>query len=406
MNSGLTTDHWSSPSPVSDSSSSIPIPTPPSSSRSSSASESEPAPDPSGPLLVTSRSVTSWRTPYPTIGHFAVAKDEIFAASPHGLFSIARVRDHASQPWTEPRRFGAITATTMEGYSSISGLAIHFDGIDGGIFHLYSVSLGVLRAFQYWKRANPRVVAYYTPLQEYRVSGTPAVAAITKRIVTSSYDENWFLMVPCHTGGLLYINCSRSGPFNARVGQVAENLVISAVSAAIVYDQRVPWGGKANSMVAVCIVGGRLYAIEGPVFTPWCDEKWNPQPSTRIQHPGQVTGNPVLINSQFSQISDFGQAASQLDLLVPSAEGGIFHFVRTPSSPDEWHMIGRIIFPAGVPPAVCLAFHDVRDHSDRRRFRAFFQSGGRLYQVDTAEGATPWSGSRLKPIVGPGPFYD
>ncbi|KAI0183839.1 hypothetical protein EV127DRAFT_445996 [Xylaria flabelliformis] len=156
-------------------------------------------------------------------------------------------------------------------------------------------------------------------------------------------------------------------------------------------------------IVAVCVVSARLHTLEG-IFEWYSgyysssSYEWKAQASTMISHPGEVTGNPVLINS--------GPFKNQLDLLVPSAEGGVFHFIRTDSTPNEWHMIARVAFPLSLPLASCLAMNVDRPAYQRGEFKALVQSGGRIYQVKTYEGTNPWSGSYLKPIVAPGPFSD
>lgn len=128
------------------------------------------------------------------------------------------------------------------------------------------------------------------------------------------------------------------------IKQIATDLVIvSAVSVKVINPKRGYMSSslshpdkKTKTMVAV-IARGRVYTTEGPFERPkepayehgydkppLPDCSWQASTRIRVQHPGEVTGNPVL----FSKADD-----EQFDLLVPFAEGGIFHFIRTPSTP-------------------------------------------------------------------------
>ncbi|KAI1111630.1 hypothetical protein F5Y14DRAFT_424705 [Nemania sp. NC0429] len=354
---------------------------------------------PQGSLQVTALSATSWRTPYPRIGQFArtLESDEIVAAGPNGLFYFKRIRDHISRPWTEARPLPNTRA--MLNSSSVSGLAIHSSGLR---LDVYCVAGGVLHNFYRSKEdGSSFVVNPSPPLSTFSLVGTPAV--VTTR---GHWDrlQQWSLVVPCVSGGLLHTSTTSSSEWSKNnqwepVDHVAIDLgIISAVSIATTEKKSV-YSNDEVSLVAVCIARARLYTVEGSFKqeSGYSSRglKWRAQAPTRIDHPGAVTGNPVLAKK-------YGD--NQLDLLVPSAEGGVFHFVRTKSFPDEWHMIGRIKFPQGLPAASCLAFN-ISDY-DRKRFSALVQSGGQLYQIRTLESASPWTGKHLKPIVGPGPFSD
>lgn len=243
-------------------------------------------------------------------------------------------------------------------------------------------------------------------MKNFLVHGTPAVATTDDHL---GRPQRWNLIVPCLSGGLLHTwttgPSSSSSAYSRReewqpVDLIATNLgVISAVSIATIGNPS-SYEPQKIGIVAACIASARLHIIEenktagGYYSQPW---KWKAQASIRIHHPGEVTGNSVLATTR----------TNQLDLLVPSAEGGIFHFVRTTSTHDEWHMIARIIFPQGLPAASCLAFNAFsEDIYQPRQFRAMVQSGGQLYMVKTRESSRPWSGSDLIPIVRPGPFSD
>ncbi|KAJ8127160.1 hypothetical protein O1611_g6475 [Lasiodiplodia mahajangana] len=305
---------------------------------------------PSGPLPVTALSVTAWRPEYPRIGQFATTdSEEVVAAGPNGLFYFKRVRDHTSTPWSEPRPLPTIPALLND--SSVSGVAVH-------------------RCLR------------------------------------------WSLVVPCQSGGLLHTaatyyltNGHRSSEEKTKwteVDHIAKDLgVISAVSIAA-RDKKDRNDRCQTNIVAVCIARAQLHTLEGEFSIDARSSSnslnWKAQASARIHHPGEVTGNPIVI---------WEPDKKQLDLLVPSAEGGVFHFVQPRSSPDEWHMIARITFPHGIPIASCLAVNDTPCEWQRpRQFTALVQSGGRLYQVKTNESAAPWTRSHLKPIEGPGPFSD
>ncbi|KAI1736271.1 hypothetical protein F4680DRAFT_469150 [Xylaria scruposa] len=355
---------------------------------------------PPGPMPVTTLSTKSWRKAYPRIGQFAMTESqEVVAAGPRGLFYFKRVQDHVSKPWSKARLLPSTPA--MLDNSSVSGLAIHSSEQR---LDIYCVSRGVLHCF--YRSAKPGssfVVNPRPPFSTHAVSGTPAIIVAT----TLDSPERLHLVVPCQLGGLLHTSTtelSSSSSYISKwssVNHVAKHLgVISAVSITTVHT-----GGRYRSretvIVAACIITARLHILEGlfertPTYhSSSCD--WETQPSTRIPHPGEVTGNPVLINT--------GSRINQLDLLVPSAEGGVFHFVRTASTPDEWHMIARITFPPSLPLASCLALNFHTSY-ERKEFEALVQSGGQIYQVKTYEGTNPWSGSYLIPIVAPGPFSD
>ncbi|KAI0876292.1 hypothetical protein GGS24DRAFT_514233 [Hypoxylon argillaceum] len=360
---------------------------------------------PPGPRRVTALSANSWRTPYPPVGQFAMAASEIIAAFPIGLFYFKRVRDHESTPWSEPRLLSSPQA--MLDASSVSGLAIHSIPNHPSLY-VYCVSEGVLHIlYRYEMAGSSFSVNLCSPLSTYPVSGTPAVA-------TTVYDDSycnkilqWNLVVPCQAGGLLHT--STTGPLSsnyldpnigewAPVDHVATDVgVISAVSIASMKKPDPEFPHYDVVLVAAYITSGRLYTLEGMVVQGSRPCPWMVQTPARIHHPNEVTGNPVLVTKPETE---------QLDLLVPSAGEGLFHFVRTESTFGEWHMIARITFPPGVPPASCLAFTADQPPGRPRQFNAIIQSGYQLHQLTTYEGAKPWVGSYLKQIVAPGPFSD
>ncbi|KAI0098188.1 hypothetical protein GGR51DRAFT_538522 [Nemania sp. FL0031] len=384
-------------------------------SSSSTANSTQALPQPpimlSGPRHVTALNVSSWRTPYPRIGQFAISSSEqVVAAGPSGLFCFRRVRDHDSKPWSEPRPLPNTSALLND--SSVSGIAVHVSReSDKTHLHVYCVSLGVLHSFyRSGDDGSPFTVNPRPPLSSHRVSGTPAVTAHPKDGYRAS--QRWSLVVPCQSGGLLHTSSATHPSTNGRtyssqnewdkVDHVAKDLgIISAVSITTT-QTKAEYNNPSAKIVAVCVARARLHTLEGDFGTESSRSSalcWKAQASTRIPHPGEVTGNPVLIKK--------GEIKPQLDLLVPSAEGGVFHFVRTPSNPDEWHMIARITFPQGLPMASCLAvINGPASWGDRRNFIALIQSGGQLYQAKTPESATPWIGSTFRPISVPGPFFD
>ncbi|KAI0429152.1 hypothetical protein F5Y09DRAFT_311159 [Xylaria sp. FL1042] len=159
--------------------------------------------------------------------------------------------------------------------------------------------------------------------------------------------------------------------------------------------------GRDIDVLAVVIASGRLHTVEGRTRreSECCPATsgWRASEPTRIHHPGEVTGNPVLM----------GSSGAQVDLLVPSAEGGVFHFVRPASTPDERHMIAHMAFSHCLPAASCIVSN--RSQSSwgcTKHFSAVIQTGGRLYHVTTNAGSKPWLGAYLKPIVAPGPLSD
>ncbi|KAI0388994.1 hypothetical protein F5Y17DRAFT_470031 [Xylariaceae sp. FL0594] len=332
---------------------------------------------PTGPLPITLQDVYAWREQYPPIGQFAVTESrEFVAAGPDGLFSFQQVTDHASMPWSEARPLPLIGALNN---ISVTGIAIGSERDGNGLVAVYCVAGGALYGF--WKDLMPdsRYAVYSNPpLAGYRVSGTPALAVDSFRHHTSK----WYLVVPCQTGGLL-VSTVRSletiilGATNwARVDHVATNLgLISSVSAVVAPTTTNPYPRD-------------LAMLRG-------DPPSYEETSTRIQHPGEVTGNLGLA---------YSDSKRHMDLLVPSAEGGILHFVRTSSMPDEWHMIARIMFPPTVPAASCISLV-VNSGSNPRTIRVYAQCGGVLYQISTSEGAKPWVGSHLRAISGPGPSF-
>ncbi len=372
-------------------------------------------------LPVTTLSATSWRPAYPQIGQFAMTvSEEVVAASPSGLIYFRRVRDHDSEPWTEPRPLPNTPAMLND--TSVSGLAVC---LSTEYLSVYCVSDGVLHSFyRSKKRGSSFVVNLRPPLSTYLVTGTPAVTLVEGKLKGKDADEDedgdedyqfdkerWSLVVPCQSGGLLHTSttgpCSSSHDVSkqdewAPVDHVAADLgVISAVSIAAVHTREYEWDeGFDIDIVAVCIASARLHTVEGRFEASEKKPrhlKWKAQTSTRIHHPGEVTGNPVLVKRR----------TDQLDLLVPSTERGVFHFIRTTSTPDEWHMIARITFPEGIPTVSCLGFTCIRGRSPKpRRFRALVQSRGRLYNLRSHKGSNPWSRSSLKQIVVPGPFSD
>ncbi|KAI0809647.1 hypothetical protein GGR55DRAFT_159356 [Xylaria sp. FL0064] len=347
-----------------------------------------------GPLPLTTLSTTSWRTAYPRIGQFAMTKDEqVVAAGPNGLLYFRRVQDHVSKPWSEPRLFP--TTSAMLNDQSVSGLAIH---LGKERLNVYCVSGGNIYSFHRpIEEDSSFVLDPQPPLSTQVVSGTPAVAVAEVESYYSSPGK-CNLIVPCQSGGLLHTWTSGGDDWGS-VDHVAKELgVISAVSSTGIIPNMMQY--DIINILAVVVASGRLHTVEGR-FGPEPDnyyhltDKWIAPKSTRINHPGEVTGNPALVRSE----------VTQLDLLVPSAEGGVFHFVRTASTPDEWHMIARIALPHGLPAASCLAFNGITPPlKSRRLFCTVIQTGGQLYYATTYEGSEPWLGSYLEPIVAPGPF--
>ncbi|KAI0415743.1 hypothetical protein F5X98DRAFT_210180 [Xylaria grammica] len=276
---------------------------------------------PSGPLLVTALSTKSWRTEYPRIGQFAMTEsDEIIAAVPRGLLYFKRVNDHVSKPWSEGR---LLPNTAMLNDSSVSGVAAILMDSNNPRLCVYSVSRGTLHSFyRSTKDGSSWVKDSDSPFSQHRISGTPAVA--------SGYAYNsrrWSLVVPCRSGGLLHTSTkgssSPSSYYNEiwePVDHVAKDLgIISSVSIAAI--RRITGNGRAfvsgrTDIVMVCIASGQLHTAEGELSRSSSgyssSVEWKAQASTRILHPGEVTGNPTLINDN----------GKKLDLLVPSAEGG------------------------------------------------------------------------------------
>lgn len=335
--------------------------------------------------------------------------EEIVAAGPDGLIYFMRVQDHPSKPWSEPRPFPKTKARLDS--STVTGLALH--QTEKGALQVYCVAQGKMHAFTLSKdSASFFVIDSSPPFVGSKVTGTPSMVR-----VKAIYDDPiWFVIVPCQSGGLLCTSTRRSqglsyGPTKSgwkTASQVAAHLsIISAVSLAVTKADKSSRYGcgteETINIVAACIASGRLHSIEGP-FNKMADSMkqiWEGAKSISIQHPGEVVGNPVLVSSQ-----KYGVSGYKLDLLVPSAEGGIFHFIKTAKTPDEWHMIGRISFPNSVPIASSLAFArlDNDNYGHSPKFRAHVQCGGRLYLIKTTEGPSPWDQSRLYPIEGPGPF--
>lgn len=367
---------------------------------------------PSDPLMVRSLSLTSWRPQYPRIGQFAMTpSEEVVAASPDGLIYFTRVQDHPSKPWSEPRPFPATTARLND--STVTGLILHREEGKKGKLHVYCVADGRLHVFSSSGDSDLSFVEdRWPPFAESKVSGTPTVA----RIEASCDDQILCVVAPCESGGIL---CTSDRPSKysrdswygyptqtwdfprkvaAHMGIISGvSVVVTKIGKPSIYDIEAPTG-----IVAACIASARLHTIEWPFerLSMSVNQGWRNPKCTTVEHPGEVTGNPVLLKNY-----ENGRINCSLDLLVPSTEGGIFHFIRTPTSPDEWHMIGRIGFPDGVPMASSLACARLGDGPDRSsEFRAHVQCGGRLYLIRSLEGASPWVGSSLHPIEGPGPF--
>ncbi|KAI4865863.1 hypothetical protein F4820DRAFT_418854 [Hypoxylon rubiginosum] len=397
-----------------------PIPTP-STSRASTISQSSSTNIPPGPLNLTPLSTTSWRQPYPSIGQFAATdSEEVVAAGPNGLFYFRRVRDLAATPWSEPRPIPSAQVALNE--LTVSGLALYsgYDSQDRSRLYLYCVSGGVLYSFYLTDKDNSSFLPDTShPLAGRKVTGKPTVVKSSSNTLGSS--DRWSLVVPCQSGGLLHTsttalrsiepdlpfsmnskscNNSASTEWEDADHLVTDLGIISAVSVTAVHNSIGDTTDSKTELVAVCISRGQLNVVQGPFreddSSGW---KWEGKTSTRILHPGEVTGNPVLI-------TDRNHDKNQLDLLVPSAERGIFHFVRTQSAPNDWHMIGRVAFPQNIPPASCLSFHCRRITSKTRVLHALIQICGRLYHLQTVSNELPWYNARLEPIVQPGPFFE
>ncbi|OTA85476.1 hypothetical protein M434DRAFT_400194 [Hypoxylon sp. CO27-5] len=370
----------------------------PSSSRSGSITPPSSTNIPSGPLNLKLLSTTSWRQPYPSVGQFAMTKsEEVVAAGPDGLFYFKRVRDHPAKPWSESHPFPDMQVMLNE--LTVSGLALY--STQRSRLYLYCVSGGVLYSFYLIGENNSSFLQDTSPpLAGRKVMGKPTVVRSNKPNEYSDSDR-WSLVVPCQSGGLLHTSAINRALCNDSIDiewEAVDHLVpdlgiISAVSVA--YE---------TELVAVCISKGQLNVVQGPFRSHGYSHgwRWDGNTSSRILHPGEVTGNPVLITSD----DRYGSTTNQLDLIVPSVEGGIFHFVRTRSTPNEWHMIGRVAFPQNTPPASCIYFHSRPDSYEKRELYGLVQIRGRLYHTKTANNGLPWHNARLKPIVQPGPFFE
>ncbi|KAH7302892.1 hypothetical protein B0I35DRAFT_447666 [Stachybotrys elegans] len=374
---------------------------------------------PSGPIRVTTLNVSSWPPCYPVIGQFAMTNsEEVVAAGPDGLFSFKRVHDHVSKPWSSPRPF---PETPLDS-SSISGIALHEDKHNKRL-DVFCIANGNLYSFS---RSASQEDAK-GPASFVADFGTPCVAT-TLEVSYGSYTKphRYSLVVPSQSGGLLHTSTTgpkiQSTPYCSDktktewepVEHVATHLgIISAVTiVALDTSKSASFGffGSVNNwqvdIVAVCIAQGRLHSVEGPFTDPTCrsysspTSGWKGNITKKIHHPGEVTGNPVLLQRKPQH--------GQLDFLVPSAAGGVFHFVRTPSTPDEWHMIRHVGFPSSLPAAGSLAFYSPRQESpyDNAKLGAALQIGGRLYTIQTLDGRSPWFRCQLYPVERPGPSYN
>lgn len=345
--------------------------------------------------------------------------EEVVVAGPSGLAHFRRVLDHPSKPWSQPRLLPPKAAVLNS--STITGLAIHED-MDQNI-RVYCVAEGKMHAFScpgdIGTPLEGFVVDSCTAFDDFEITGCPAAATLSERVGGFRPDRTlrWCVVVPYGPGGLLYseTKAPRRGSYDLSeppeqrwtdASRIAEHLgAVTAVAIAVTHVHKTPRldDDPPTEIVAACIAGGRLHSIEG-IFKPG-EETWGDGAlEVPIQHPGYVVGNPVLLSEE----NERGQY--QLDLLVPSAEGGIFHFVRTANTPREWHMIGRVSFRMGLPVVSSLAcarlgWPQFGDNSaPASSIHAIVQCDGKLYFIKTSESATPWAGSRLYPILGPGPF--
>ncbi|KAH9887546.1 hypothetical protein F4778DRAFT_432194 [Xylariomycetidae sp. FL2044] len=405
-------------------------------SMANSTSQTVPSPMPNLPLLLTCLSLSSWRKPYPVMGHFAGTKDEeIIAASPSGLIYFKRILDHPMKPWTEPRPLLS-DPPMMLSSATVSGLALYSGQQSQKPFYqVYCVAGGVLhRLYRSDQDGGPFLVDSEPPLSGHRVNGVPGV----EEYIAWDNKLSLSLVVPCESGGFLhtstwlhtsssippllhlYGDSSSLLPREARYSEYsyalrdfapsyrweqAEHLsedfgIISGMSVVMISRPRYP-GRRRVTLLAACIAGGQLFTVEKPIDGPESSmsSQRRQTRTSRISHPDEVGGNPSLISGD-----NFADKL-QLDMLVSSTTGGIFHYVRTPSSSDEWHMVGRFQFPPDVPAASCLSFARQLEYGGLSCLRALIQSGGRLYRVKTAEGATAWEGCQLTPITGPGPSH-
>lgn len=344
--------------------------------------------------------------------------EEVVVAGPDGLAYFRRINDHPSKPWSQPMPFPSTEATLNS--STVTGLAIYQD-MDQTL-RVYCVAEGKMHAFSSQDDLSKGFVVDSCPAFDGTdLKGTPAATTLSERArgVHPDCTPRWGVIVPWERGGLLYTETQapRKGSHDVTEPQeqiwedpslIAEHLTeISAVAIAVPRVFKTPRtaDNPRTEIVAVCINAGRLHSIDGLLGESW-DEGAQDTP---IDHPGVVVGNPVLLCDENEK------GKFQLDLLVPSAsgpdgEGGIFHFVRTQNSLREWHMIGRVVFPMSFPLVSSLAcmrlgWPQLGDNSAPESYiHAIVQCDGKLYFINTSESATPWVGSQLHPILGPGPF--
>ncbi|KAH9892386.1 hypothetical protein F4778DRAFT_772796 [Xylariomycetidae sp. FL2044] len=354
-------------SPTSTISTSIPTP---GTSRICSISQPASATLPRGPVKATTLSVNSWREPYPQIGQFAVrvGSDEVVAATPDGLVYFQRIQEHPTRPWSQPR---LIPNTEMMNTSNECGLDV------------YCVSHGTLRYLHGNRIENTlSLLNSQPPLWTQTVIGAPSV--------TSWYG------LSNHSGGYLLQNLVSSRVRRKEGVSGTDHRTLKELSTWMSMRHIAASLGVVSAVSVAKITGG---LVAGPFEEH--NHNWKADSSMKIHHPGKVVGNPVLISSKEARQLD------QLDLLVPSAEGSLFHFVRMSSMTDEWHMIARIVLPHGFSHASCLAFsREIWDTFSRAtELCAHVQCDGQLYRIKTPEDSTPWSRSCWILIVVPGPQY-
>ncbi|KAI1264709.1 hypothetical protein F5Y18DRAFT_436601 [Xylariaceae sp. FL1019] len=342
---------------------------------------------------------TPWTKPYPTIGQFAMTpSQEIVAAGPDGLFYFCRLLDHPSKPWSGPRPFPKTSMNPDD--STVTSLALcqpdpaHDDRPGSQCLHAYCVANGSLHEFRRdGGKADRFVPDPSPPLSNHRVVGTPYLTLVCPSSESSS--ATWNLVVPSQAGGLLSTATTSAslqdkGPTKwAREARVGQKLgIISAVSTAavnyidVMREDRDFHYYNYTGLVAACVVDGDLHFLDGPFITG--KNTWVPVLYTKLPLIGEARGNPVLLSMTYGV-----DQKNQLDLLVPSSNGVIYHFIRLSSVSSEWHMIGQITFSQVSSATPCLSV--CRDDPESRTgtMRAVVSIEGKLYQAVTTEGANP-----------------
>lgn len=195
--------------------------------------------------------------------------------------------------------------------------AVHGFLLSGGVFYNLDFpgsnstwSVGINDAAQ-------MVGFYRKPGEVHAFLGKPGYRGVPSMMQSRFGNQGDFeLVVPLVSGGIAHLRRDNDDPSQSWRGPIVFGVSLGLVDAVTMIQSNISSSGGPGNLEVIARVGDRLEAFWREDVPPF---NW----SGPIAVPGAkgVTGNPVLIQSQFGIRGDF-------EVIVPLTSGGIAHFTR------------------------------------------------------------------------------